>query len=148
MKRLLTLILATSPLPLLAQTAVSADTPGQTAGGVTYVQPKDWTIATRGPATIFSAPEANFNVAVIAVGSAATASDAAVKAWSIYRPGTPPVLRLASSDAPSSGWDERVALSYETPPTAKSLNSALALRRGTDWTVMIVDGSDGTASIR
>lgn len=148
MKFLLALLLATLPLPVLAQTTVNADTAGQTADGVTYVQPKDWAITTRGPATLFSSPEANFTVAVVAVGSAANAKEAAVKAWSLYRPDAQPVLRLASADAPASGWDERVALSYETPPTAKSVNSALALRRGPAWTVMIVDGSEGTASKR
>ena len=148
MKRLVALLFAILPMPLLAQTTVPADTPGHTASGVTFTQPKDWSVTARGPATVFSSPESNFNVAIVEVGTTANAQDAAARAWSIYRPGAQPVVRLASPDAPASGWEERVALSYETPPTAKSVNSALALRRGTDWTVMIVDGSDATASKR
>lgn len=148
MKALLALVLASMPLPLMAQTAVTTETPGKTASGITFVQPKDWIASVRGTTTIFASPEGNLNVAIVEVGAASSAKDAAALAWSTYRPDAKPVLRLASPDAPSSGWDERAQLSYETPPTAKLVNSALAVRRGTLWTVMIVDGSDATASKR
>ena len=81
MKALLTLALLCLPAPLLAQTPAAADTPGRTAGGVSYTQPRDWLISTRGPATLFAAPEGNLNIAVVEVGSAADAAAAAAKAW-------------------------------------------------------------------
>ena len=41
MKLLLALALSCAPVAALAQT-VAADTPGELASGVQYVQPKDW----------------------------------------------------------------------------------------------------------
>ena len=144
MKSLVALALACVSLPSLAQVPAAADTPGKTAGGVTYVQPKSWTATTHGPITVFTAPEGNLSVAFVEVGPAASAQAAADRAWSLYRPGTRPVQRLASPEAPRSGWEERVALAYETPPNAKAVASALAMREGAGWTVMIVDGAQAS----
>ncbi|WP_242097748.1 serine hydrolase domain-containing protein [Sphingomonas sp. CROZ-RG-20F-R02-07] len=150
MKRLIALTLACVSLPSMAQaqTPAAADMPGKTGAGVTYVQPKSWTAVTRGPATVFTAPEADLAVAFVEVGSAATAQAAVDRAWSLYRAGASPVQRLASPEAPRSGWEERVAFAYETPPNAKAVASALAMRKGTGWTVMIVDGAQRTADKR
>lgn len=150
MKLFLTLALACVSLPSLAQaqTPATADMPGKTADGVTYVQPKDWTAATRGPTTVFTAPEGDLAVAFVAIGPAVSAQEAADRAWALYRPGAKPVQRLASADTPRSGWEERVAFSYETPPNAKAVASALAMRKGMGWTVMIVDGAQRTSDKR
>lgn len=143
----LALALACTAVPSSAQTVV-ADTPGKTAAGVDYTQPKDWVLSTRGPASVFATPEGDLNVAVVQVGPATDAKAAAAKAWSLYKPAGAPPLRLASPDAPAEGWEERVGFSYETPPSARSTASAMALRRGTEWTVMIVDGTEAAASKR
>ena len=146
MKLLVALTLACVSLPSLAwsQAPAVADTPGRTASGVTYVQPKSWRAMTRGPATVFTAPEGDLRVAFVEVGAAANAQAATNRAWSLYRPEARPVQRLASPEAPRSGWDERVAFAYETPPNAKAVASALAMRKGAGWTVMIVDGAQSS----
>lgn len=148
MKALLTIALLCLPMPLLAQTPAAADTPGKTAGGVSYTQPRDWVLATRGPATLLAAPEANLNIVVVEVGAAANAGEAAAKAWAAYKPEANRKLRLSTAGAPGEGWDERVALSYETSPDERASVSAMALRKGTAWTVMIVDGSEATLGKR
>src|SRR3546814_14056067 len=81
MKLLMALALASLPLPALAQAPAAADTDGKTAAGVQYVQPKDWTATTRGPAVLFVSPEKDLRAVVVDVGAAADGAAAAAKAW-------------------------------------------------------------------
>lgn len=143
-KSVLVLALLGLPAALPAQAPVAADTPGKTASGVIFTQPRDWTATVRDSATIFAAPEGNLNIAVVDGGTAAGAEAAAAKAWSIYRPDAARKVRLVTAGAPSEGWDERVSIAYETSPNEKAVVAALALRKGTSWTVMIVDGAEAT----
>lgn len=147
MKRLLTLALACSlltPAVAVAQAPASADAPGTTASGVAFTQPKSWAKAGNGQATILSAPEGNLAIAVVDIGQSAGAEDAAAKAWAVYRPQAGRKVRLVTPLAPGEGWDERVSIAYETSPNEKAVVSALALRNGQSWTVMIADGSEAT----
>ena len=57
-------------------------------------------------------------------------------------------MRLSTSGGPGDGWDERVSFAYETSPSEKAAVSALALRSGTAWTVVIVDGAESTMNKR
>ena len=136
------------PFTLSAQTTVAADTPGKTASGVAYTQPKDWTATSRGPATVFAAPEGNLSLVVVDVGSAANAQEAAARAWTLYRPDAVRKPRLTTAAAPGEGWDERVSIAYETSPSEKAVASALAMRKGGSWTVMIADGAEATLGKR
>ena len=148
MKLLMALALTTcAPVYAYAQT-VAADTPGKTASGVQYVQPKDWTASKQGPALIFTSPETDLRIVVADIGAAADAKDAVAKAWAAFRPDGAPTLRNSTPASPGDGWEERVGFSYETLPTERATRSATALRKGTGWTVLIVDGSAGTAAKR
>jgi CubicO group peptidase (beta-lactamase class C family) len=148
MKLLVALALMFSPVIASAQTAAAADTPGKTAKGVQYVQPKDWMASEQGPALVFVSPEGDLRVAVVDVGAAPDGAAAAAKAWSIYRPSGVPTPRLTTAAPPGEGWEERLSIAYETTPSERASRSALALRNGTAWTVLIVDGSAGTAAKR
>lgn len=148
MKSMLALGLLSLPAAVFAQAAVSADTPGKTPSGVNYTQPKDWTATTQGSATIFTAPEANFSIAVVDVGAASGAEDAVAKAWSLYQPGFARPVRMVTPAPPSEGWDERVGVAYETSPGEGVSVSAAALRKDKSWTVMITDGSSATSNKR
>lgn len=148
MKLQIALALMSLPLTALAQTPAIADTEGKTASGVQYVQPKGWTATTNGPSLVFTAPENDLRTAVIEVGPAVDGKSAAEKAWSIYKPAHLPTLRMANAGRPADGWDERVSISYEVAPSERATRSATALRRGTNWTVLIVDGAAGTAAKR
>jgi CubicO group peptidase (beta-lactamase class C family) len=143
----LALALMCLPMPLMAQ-APAADTPGKTAAGMSFTQPKDWSVVVKGPATILSAPEADLSIAMIDVGEAANAQAAAAKAWAIYKPGVTRAVRLVSPSPRAEGWDERVGISYETSPSERAVASASAMRQGSAWTVMIVDGAESTANKR
>ena len=157
---LLTLLLAGVAAPAMAQAPVqtaapapaaapaAADTAGQTSLGVRYTQPKGWTARVDGPSTVFAAPERDLNIAVVDVGASPDARAAAAKAWSLYRAGPAPTVRLTSAAAPADGWDERVAIAYEASPGDPTVASAVALRTGAIWTVMIADGVAATLNKR
>ncbi|WP_426165695.1 serine hydrolase domain-containing protein [Sandarakinorhabdus sp. DWP1-3-1] len=148
MKFLLALGLFALSLPAAAQTVATVDTQGRTPAGVQYVQPKDWSAVTAGKALAFVAPEGDLKLTVVAVGAAADARAAAEAAWRVVRPAAVPSPRLVTAAAPGEGWDERAGLGYETAPSERAVRSALALRKGTDWTVLVVDGAAGTAAKR
>lgn len=133
---------------LAAQTPVTADTAGTTPAGINYIQPKDWTATKRGPATTFTAPEADLNIVVVDVGKAANAKAAAAVAWSHYKPAMARPVRLVTPGTASEGWDERVSISYETSPIERATVSALTLRNGDAWTVILTDGADATLNKR
>ena len=137
-----------APTALMAQSRAAADTPGKTASGISYVQPKDWAATKQGAMTVFASPEGDLNIAVVEVGAAANAQAAAAKAWSLYKPAANRTVRLATPGTAADGWDERVSVAYETSPGERAVASALAMRKGAAWTVAIVDGSDATMNKR
>ena len=147
MRLALVLALLAMPLPAAAQT-VAADTPGKTSAGVAYTQPNAWARSVEGVTTLFNAPEGTFQIAVVEVGGASDARAAAAKAWSLFKPQALRTVRLATAGAPGEGWDERVSVSYESSPSEQRTTSALALRQGSSWTVLIADGSEAIASKR
>ena len=136
------------PTALFAQGRPASDTPGRTPSGVAYTQPKDWAVTVQGAATIFVSPEQNLSIAVVDGGNAPTAQAAAAKAWSLYKPNATRPVRLITSGAPGDGWDERVSIAYETSPSERAVASALAMRKGASWTIMITDGAEATMNKR
>ncbi|MEG3144273.1 serine hydrolase domain-containing protein [Sphingomonas sp. RT2P30] len=148
MKLMLALALMSMPLPALAQTAAAADTPGKTAAGVQYTQPKDWTVQAKDAVTIFVAPESDLRLVVVDVGTVADAKAAAAKAWSLYKPDAVPTPRLVTAAPPAEGWSERAGIAYDTSPNERAVRSALALKQGQGWTVLIVDGAESTFNKR
>lgn len=145
---IVSLVGLTWPGALAAQVRATADTAGKTAAGVAYIQPRDWTTTTRGPATVFTAPEGNLDIGVVDGIVEPTAQAAAAKAWPLYKARTLRAVRLLAPEAARNGWDERVAIAYETSPGERAVASALALRKGEIWTVVFVDGADATMNKR
>jgi len=147
-KFLLSLALLGLPAALAAQVPPASDTPGKSASGTSYTQPKDWAMTVKGAVTVFAAPEANLSIAVIDVGDAPNAQAAAAKAWSLYKASATRTVRLSTQGTRSEGWDERVNIAYETSPSERAVVSATAMRKGTAWTVVIADGAEATANKR
>lgn len=148
MKFLVTAALWVLPFAATAQVPAPADRPGKTASGLVFSQPKDWTATAAGQATVFDAPEANLKIVFVEVGRATNALAAADKAWALFKPQAKQIVRLSNPDSPGEGWDERVSISYETSPGERLERSALALRKGTAWTVVITEGAEPTANKR
>ena len=122
---------------------LAADTPRTTAGGATFTAPREWSITVDGATIVLLAPDGDSRVAI--VESSATEPDAAVAAaWESVRPGVQRALRLTTPAPGRDGWDEQRNYSYETSPNERRAVGATALRRGTTWTVWLVDGAQAT----
>ena len=147
-KSLFALALLSLPMALCAQVPAASDATGKTTAGVSYIQPKDWTAVSKSGATVLAAPEKNLSIAVVDVGAASGPEAAAAKAWSIYKPGPLRKIEVVTPSAPTEGWDQRVGISYETSPNERASVSALALRKGASWTVMIAEGAEATFNKR
>jgi CubicO group peptidase (beta-lactamase class C family) len=148
MKVSLALAFLALPTALVAQVPATSDTSGKTATGIAFTQPKDWIVTVRDPVTLFTTPENNLTIAVVGIGEAANAQAAVAKAWALFKPEATRTVRLTSAGAPGDGWEERVSVGYETSPGERAVSSALALRKGSAWTVVLVDGSEATANKR
>lgn len=148
MRLMLALALLGCSSGALAQTAAPADRPGVTAAKVQFVQPRDWAVETKAGATVFVSPEADLRVGVLDVGSATDAAAAVSRAWTSFRSGAVPTPRLLTPAAPGEGWDQRVALAYETAPAERAVRAAVALRKGVSWTVLLIHGAEATYAKR
>jgi CubicO group peptidase (beta-lactamase class C family) len=127
---------------------LAADTPAATPVGTTVTEPKDWTAAAEAKGVVLTAPEGDLRIGVIDVGPAADAKSAAEAAWSVFRPAGHPPFKLAEPLVAREGWEERAAVAYETSPNEHRDAEAIALRKGTAWTVIVIDGSEGTTEKR
>ena len=148
MKRLILALLLSAATPLSAQTAAPAETPGQTQAGVSYSVPRDWTATSDGRLVVLAAPANELRIAIVDVGAAADARAATAQAWTLFDPQANRVVRLATPAGAREGWDERVGIAYEVSPNERRVVQALAMRRGGDWTVMIVDGAEAAMGRR
>ena len=126
----------------------SADTPGATPAGTTFTQPKDWSATASAKGVILTAPEGDARIGIVDVGPAADAKAAAEAAWAVFHPGGQPPFKLTEPLAARDGWEERSVVGYETSPNEHRAVEAIAERRGTAWTVIILDGSEATMEKR
>jgi CubicO group peptidase (beta-lactamase class C family) len=96
---------------------------------------------------ILEPPETDTHIAI--VDSQATDAKAAVAAaWTAYKPQANRPLKLVTPRPAREGWDERQVFDYETSPNERAVVEAIALRAGSKWTVMILDGTDPTVEKR
>lgn len=130
--------------PVVATQDASAATPG----GAVFTLPKSWTLRTLPAASVIDAPEGDLHIAIVDVGAAADASQAAAAAWKIYRPEATRTAKLVTPRAARDGWEARSVVDYETSPNEKAYITAVALRHQSSWTILIVDGSEATTEKR
>lgn len=131
---------------LAFQAPAFADT---TSFEVSYTQPESWETASDKASVEFVSPEKDLTATIVKVGKVKDAREAASKAWSVYKPDTDERdVDIVTPGSPGKGWDERVSISYETSPAEKMTVSALAMRQGEEWTVLIIDGASATANKR
>ena len=135
------------PTPVPAPSPLAADTPSKTPAGAAFTAPKAWSLRTATKLVILTAPETDTEIAIVDVGQAKDAASAAAQAWQLYGVAPHPVL-LITSETARKGWDERKRIDYETSPNEKLTIVATALRRATNWTVVILNGSDATVEKR
>ena len=123
--------------PVAAATDATADTPSSTPRGTTFILPGGWTQRVQGNAVLVMPPEADGSRLAIVDAQAATPDEAVAEAWKIL--GMTPKLMVASDAAPKDGWEARRFYDYDVAANAKRAVGASAYRKGTSWTVVVVD---------
>jgi CubicO group peptidase (beta-lactamase class C family) len=126
---------------------LSADAQRISTGGATFTVPAGWSIKTDKDKVVLAPPEPDMHVAIIDT-KAADARAAVAAAWTIYKPDAKRPLKLVTPRPAREGWDERQVFDYETSPNERATLQAVAYRAGSNWTVLILDGSDMTAEKR
>jgi CubicO group peptidase (beta-lactamase class C family) len=133
--------------PAIAET-VPVGGSAMTAIGATFTAPADWTI-TRAPKLLrIVAPEGDVIVTLADVGLATDAAAASALAWKAAMPDFARKVKLATPAPAREGWEETVQTEYETSPNEKRAVVAFAQRRGTRWTVLLLDGAFATLGKR
>lgn len=118
-----------------------------TEAGTTLQGPRDWTVKRDGSLLILDAPETDTHV-VIADLQAADAKGASAALWARYRPDARLPILTVTQAAPREGWEERATIAYDTAPGDRRTVVAQVARKGSNWTVMLIDASDQTAERR
>jgi len=126
---------------------VATDTPRVTPGGATFKIPAGWSIVTGKNLVILEPPETDTHIAIVD-SRAADANSAVAAAWAGYKPEANRPVKLVTRRPAREGWDERQVFDYETSPNERAVVQALALRAGSTWTVVILDGTDPTVEKR
>jgi len=146
--------LALLPFPQLASAQersaperVSADTPRVSPGGASFKVPAQWSIVTGKDIVILEAPEPDTHI-VIFDAKANDSASAVTAAWAVYKPDSKRPVKLVTPQPAKEGWDERQVFNYETSPNERATVVALALRAGSSWTVLLLDGTDPTVEKR
>jgi len=129
--------------------ALNPDSSSKTTAGATFTRPEGWIQHGTGPVAILDPPETDTHVAIVDVAQAADAKSAAAAAWELYRAGgASHPFKLLTTRPPRNGWDEQAVIDYETSPSEHLNIYAIARRKGSAWTVAIVDGSESTIEKR
>ncbi|MFS0738735.1 serine hydrolase domain-containing protein [Sphingomonas sp. 1P06PA] len=151
MKLLLAAIsIAASSIALSAAIAQAAPQAAAMPVGsdATIVAPEGWAVARSAGIVRFTPPEKDLQVAIAPVASAKDGKDAAAQAWRQVRPAFAWPVRLVQPVPARDGWDEAFVIDYEVPPAEKAIAQAVALRHGTRWTVLALEGAIATIDKR
>jgi CubicO group peptidase (beta-lactamase class C family) len=126
---------------------LTADTQRITPGGATLTVPSGWSIISGQKLVLLGPPETDTHIAIFD-SQAADANAAVAAAWAAYKPEAKRPIKLVTPRPAREGWDERQVFEYETSPNERAVVEAVALRVGSAWTVVILDGSEPTVEKR
>jgi len=145
---ILFVFLASAAQQASAMGPLAAEAPTKTMSGASFTAPKLWSESQNSALTVLMAPEGDTSLAILDIVKAAGAEHAVAQAWMMYRPSVHYPVKLVSKLPAQNGWDEREVVDYETSPNERLAVQGIALRRGDTWTVMLVDGHEGTVEKR
>jgi CubicO group peptidase (beta-lactamase class C family) len=141
---------AASPLvrrTVHAQQAVAADDARTTAASA-YVVPAGWSAQVEANRVVLRPAETDLRLVLVEVGPSADARAAATVAWQGYRADMKRSIRLVTARPPRNGWEETAVVDYETSPNEHLAVSAIARRKGANWSVLLLDGNVATLEKR
>jgi CubicO group peptidase (beta-lactamase class C family) len=127
---------------------VSTDTAKVSPGGAMFTVPAGWSVETAKNLEVLTPPETDTHLGIFDAGAAANAQAAVTAAWAALKGGQTHPLKIVTPRPAREGWDERQVFDYETSPNERAVVQAVALRAGTAWTVLLIDGTDPTVEKR
>lgn len=119
----------------------------QTSGAAVFTAPAGWSVTSSKNMVILEPPENDTHI-VIVDSQGADAAAAVAAAWSAYKPDFKRPLRISMQNPAREGWEEDRSFNYETSPNEKAVAAALAMRVGSSWTVVLLDGAQQTFAKR
>ena len=105
--------------------------------------PAGWSVVTGKNLVILQPPEADTHIAIVDT-QASDAAGAVAAGWAAYKPEHKWPVKVVTSRPPREGWEDRQVFDYETSPNERAVVQAVALRAGSVWTAVILDGSEPT----
>ncbi|TZF87537.1 beta-lactamase family protein [Lysobacter lacus] len=139
-------VCAQSGAAVPSPSATSGDRPSATPRGTTFVLPSGWTQTAAGNGVLVATPEADGSRMLILDASGNDPDAAVAQAWQAL--GVAPKFLVATDSAPRDGWEQRRFYSYDVAQNAHRAVQAVAMRRGTDWTVVAIDLDQSVAEKR
>ncbi len=127
---------------------IAADSPRATAAGTTFTAPANWTLHANGASRILDSPDKDLRIAIVDVPQGTDADDAVKRAWPALNPAFNRPVRIAQERPARLGWEANRVFTYETSPNEHRVLFATARRRGTAWSVVLMDGSDAAQERR
>jgi CubicO group peptidase (beta-lactamase class C family) len=121
---------------------------GHTGAGASFSLPPGWSQRTVQSLIVLDAPENDAHLVITDIAQAADARAAAIAAWKLYRGGESHAFKLLTALPARNGWDEQALVQYETSPNEHLVIFDRVYRKGTGWTVAILDGSESTLEKR
>ena len=121
--------------PDAAVTKAGADAPRTTSAGTQFVVPAGWSMHASGSKVTLDPPEAGSRAVLVDV-KAADADAAVAQAWKAYGPAKTWPLHVATDSSPRDDWEQIRVYSYETSANDKRGVTAIAYRRGDQYTVL------------
>jgi len=134
---------APAPAPAATPVTLAADTPETTAAGTSFTGPAGWSFSADGSSARLTGPEPDLRLAIVD-SSEKSADDAVAAAWRAVHPGFKWALKLTTPRPGRHGWEERRDYDYETSPDEKLTIFARAVRKGSQWTVLLVESGDAS----
>jgi CubicO group peptidase (beta-lactamase class C family) len=112
------------------------------------VPPESWEVEREYGLVRFLPPERDLRVVIVPIAKAKGGPDAAAQAWRRTDPAFSWPVRLTQPVPARDGWEETMVVNYDVPPAKKSIAQAVAFRRGSAWTVVIIEGAIATIAKR
>jgi CubicO group peptidase (beta-lactamase class C family) len=135
--------------PLAAQetTAVPAEQRHITAAGTSFIVPPGWAVTTDGTMTTLRPATGDIAIRMVDVGAASDADAALAAGLRIAAPTLTRTVLAKTEDNPQNGWEESWTVRYLTSPNERRTVFAAMQRRGTNWLMVFVDGSDAAFEV-
>ncbi|MBX7495742.1 beta-lactamase family protein [Qipengyuania sp. 6B39] len=144
------LLLTTSPLPLLAQEQAQTEAVEKldTGTGAEMAPIPGWAREQRNGMLVFTAPEGDVTAAIVGVDGGEDGSKAVANAWQKLSPGFAREVLIAQDPPARDGWDQITVVNYKSSPEEKIAVQGIGLRKGAQWTVILIDGALATVAKR